>query len=72
MDNYIRGEEYIGGCFGFETRYPYCDKQLVQEFLWLKPELKNNFKNSNYKPALHHYLDTNNFSIYHKKLGFCV
>ena len=72
MDNYIKGDEYIGGCFGFETRYPFCDKQLVQEFLWLKPELKNNYKNSNYKPALHHYLDTNNFFIYHKKLGFCV
>ena len=44
MDNYIKGDEYIGGCFGFETEYPFCDKQLVQEFLWLKPELKNNYK----------------------------
>ena len=32
MDNYIKGDEYIGGCFGFETRYPFCDKQLVQNF----------------------------------------
>ena len=37
MDNYIKGDEYTGGCIGFETRYPFCDKQLVQEYLWLKP-----------------------------------
>ena len=25
MDNYLRGDEYVGGCFGYETRYPFCD-----------------------------------------------
>lgn len=72
MENYLRSEEYIGGCFSFETRYPFCDPTVVQEFLWLRPELKNLYKGSNYKPALLHYLDTNTFPYCNHKLGFCV
>ena len=26
--------------FGIETRYPYLDKNVVQEFLWLDNDLK--------------------------------
>jgi len=72
MENYLRGDEYIGGCFSFETRYPFCDKDVVQEFLWLKPELKNVYNNSNYKPPLLYYLDVNNFPYCKHKLGFNV
>jgi asparagine synthetase B (glutamine-hydrolysing) len=72
MDNYLRGDEYIGGCFGYETRYPFCDKKVVQEFLWLKPELKNKFNGSNYKPALLYYLTKERFPYYNRKLGFNV
>ena len=72
MDNYLRGDEYIGGCFGYETRYPFCDKNLVQEFLWLKPILKNNLKGSNYKPALLYYLIKEKFPYHLRKLGFNV
>jgi len=72
MENYLRGDEYIGGCFSFETRYPFCDKDVVQEFLWLKPELKNEYNNSNYKPPLLYYLDNNNFPYCKRKLGFNV
>ncbi len=72
MDNYLRGDEYVGGCFSFETRYPFCDKYVVQEFLWLKPELKNTYNNSNYKPPLLHYLNTHNFPYCKRKLGFNV
>ena len=43
MENYLKGEEYIGGAYSWETRYSFCDTKLIQEFLWLKPELKNNF-----------------------------
>ena len=32
-------------------------KDVVQEFLWLKPELKN----KNYKAPIHEYLKRNNF-----------
>ena len=67
MDNYIRGEEYIGGCFGFETRYPFCDKDLVQEFLWLTPELKN----SQYKSVIDQYFINNQFPFSRgEKKGF--
>lgn len=72
MENYLRGEEYVGGCFSFETRYPFCDKYVVQEFLWLSPELKNIYKGSIYKPPLLYYLDMNNFPLINKKLGFSV
>ena len=72
MDNYLRGDEYVGGCFGFETRYPFCDKNVVQEFLWLKPELKNLFNNSNYKPPLLYYLNKHKFPYCNYKLGFNV
>ena len=72
MDNYIRGDEYVGGCFSFETRYPFCDKDVVQEFLWLKPELKNIYNNSNYKPSLLYYLDKHKFPYCKRKLGFNV
>jgi asparagine synthetase B (glutamine-hydrolysing) len=72
MENYLKGDEYVGGCFSFETRYPFCDKDVVQEFLWLSPELKNNYKGSIYKPALLNYLDINNFPLFNKKLGFNV
>jgi asparagine synthase (glutamine-hydrolysing) len=54
--DYLNKEEYIGGAFSIETRYPFLDKDLVQEFLWLKPELKN----ANYKAPLFEYLTKNN------------
>lgn len=72
MENYLKGDEYVGGSFGFETRYPFCDKDLIQEFLWLNPDLKNNYKGSNYKPALTSYLDKEKFPYHIKKYGFNV
>ena len=72
MENYLKGDEYVGGSFGYETRYPFCDKDLVQEFLWLKPNLKNDYKGSNYKPPLTSYLDKENFPYHIKKYGFNV
>lgn len=72
MENYLKGDEYVGGSYGYETRYPFCDKDLVQQFLWLKPELKNIYKGSIYKPALMYYLDKNKFPYADKKLGFNV
>jgi len=72
MDNYLRGDEYVGGCFGYETRYPFCDKDVVQEFLWLKPELKNSYNRCSYKPPLLYYLIKEKFPYYTRKLGFNV
>lgn len=54
--DYLNKEEYVGGAFAIETRYPFLDKQLVQEFLWLAPELKNR----HYKAPIYEYLTRNN------------
>ena len=57
----------IGDKYGIETRYPFLDKNVVQEFLWLKPELKN----SQYKSVIDNYFMKNNFSFSRgKKIGF--
>ena len=48
-------------------QYPFLDKNVVQEFLWLKPELKN----SQYKSVIDNYFMKNNFSFSRgKKIGF--
>ena len=63
---YLNKEEYIAGHYGIETRYPFLDKYLVQEFLWLHSSLKN----SKYKSVLHEYLSNNNFPFAEEKIGF--
>ena len=69
QEAYLVKEEYIAGAFGLETRSPFLDKDVVQEFLWLTPELKN----SQYKSVLHNYLTNNNFPFEKdKKRGFSV
>jgi len=66
---YLNKEEYIAGHFGIETRYPFLDKNLVQEFLWLTADLKN----SKYKSCLDEYLKINNFPYQPaEKRGFHV
>ena len=50
---YLTKEEYVAGTFGIETRYPFLDFQVIQEFLWLTPELKNR----RYKAPLHELLE---------------
>jgi len=66
---YLNKEEYIAGHYGIETRYPFLDKQLVQEFLWLLPELKN----KKYKSAINEYLTLNKFPFSEgQKIGFNI
>jgi len=57
MESYLMKEEYVGGAYGIETRYPFLDKKVVQAFL----NLEKNLKNYNYKSAIHQYLLKNNF-----------
>lgn len=67
--SYLGKEEYIAGSHSIETRYPFLDKELVQEFLWLTPELKN----KNYKAPLFEYLTRNQFpTAFDKKIGLRV
>ena len=67
QEMYIAKEEYVAGSFGIETRYPFLDIQVVQEFLWLTPELKNRY----YKSVVYEYLNRNNFPVdTNKKIGF--
>ena len=57
MESYLAKEEYDAGSYGIETRYPYLDKYVVQEFLWLDASLKN----SKYKSVLDDYLTTSEY-----------
>jgi asparagine synthetase B (glutamine-hydrolysing) len=67
--SYLGKEECVAGSWNVETRYPFLDKQFVQEFLWLSPELKNR----HYKAPLYEYLKANHFPFQeNKKIGFCV
>jgi asparagine synthetase B (glutamine-hydrolysing) len=52
QEAYLAKEEHVGGAFSIETRYPFLDPNVVQEFLALSPEAKN----AHYKAPLRHYL----------------
>jgi asparagine synthetase B (glutamine-hydrolysing) len=56
LESYIAKEEYVGGSFGIEMRYPFLDKDVVQEFLWLHQDLKN----KEYKAPIDYYFRCNN------------
>ena len=69
MESYLTKEEYVAGAYGIETRYPFLDRTVVQEFLWLTADLKN----SAYKSVLDNYLKLNNYPyIQNQKIGFSV
>lgn len=64
--DYLMKEELVSGTFGIEGRYPFLDKEFVQEFLWLVPKLKN----KEYKYILAKYMENNNYPFVHEKQGF--
>ncbi len=67
--SYLGKEEYVAGSHSIETRYPFLDKDVVQEFLWLTPELKNRY----YKAPIYEYLMRNNFpTSFNKKIGLSI
>ncbi len=64
--SYLGKEECVAGSHSIETRYPFLDKDVVQEFLWLSADLKN----KHYKAPLHEYFKRNNFPFdQDKKIG---
>jgi asparagine synthase (glutamine-hydrolysing) len=69
QESYLIKEEYAGGAFGIESRYPYLDGAVVQEFLWLSTEAKNR----HYKAPLREYLIRHDFPFEENaKRGFTV
>jgi len=64
---YLMKEETVSGTHGVEGRYPFLDKFLVQEFLWLSHDLKN----KNYKSVIYNYLIKETYPFEKdKKVGF--
>lgn len=69
QESYLMKEEYAAGAYSIETRYPYLDRLLVQEFLWLTAEAKNRY----YKAPLREYLKRHRFPFAeNEKRGFSV
>lgn len=59
QEEFLAKDENVGGTYGLECRYPFLDFDLVQEFLWLK----NDLKNANYKSPIFHVLTKRGFPI---------
>lgn len=67
MQSYIMKDEVVTGAVGIETRTPFINKEIWQEFLWLSANLKNMC----YKSAMYNYLTINNFPFQpNEKIGF--
>ena len=63
---YISKVESVASYFGIESRYPFLDQKLVQEFLWLTPRLKN----TEYKGCIQNYLKQYNYPFALEKIGW--
>jgi asparagine synthetase B (glutamine-hydrolysing) len=61
--NIIQMFERVAGCYGIEARYPFLDKHVVQEFLWLNDTLKN----KEFKQCLSQYMKLNKFPYLENK-----
>lgn len=69
QEAFIAKEEHISSIYGIEGRYPFLDKQVVQEFLWLSQSLKNKY----YKAPLHVLMEKYNYPFNpNEKIGFKV
>lgn len=67
--SYLFKDEFIGGTHGMECRYPFLDKYVVQEYIWLSSDLKNKA----YKYPLFEYLKKEHYPMCEgQKLGFCI
>lgn len=65
--NFLAKEERIPGAWGIEARYPFLDKDVVQNFLWLN----DNLKNIEYKQCLSQRLREHKFPFLENvKCGF--
>jgi asparagine synthetase B (glutamine-hydrolysing) len=73
-DNNVYSCEYCCGVHGIEIRYPFLDKNLWQETLWMDKTIYNKWKHPQYQFMLNRKfpfidLDSNNNPIF-EKVGF--
>ncbi len=66
--SYLMKEECIAGSLGIETRYPFLDKKVVQEFINLRPDLKNKF----YKYPIKYIFNSLKYPYIEEKIGFQI
>eukprot|EP00406_Dinophysis_acuminata_P020944 CAMPEP_0179346330 /NCGR_PEP_ID=MMETSP0797-20121207/72514_1 /TAXON_ID=47934 /ORGANISM="Dinophysis acuminata, Strain DAEP01" /LENGTH=68 /DNA_ID=CAMNT_0021060867 /DNA_START=66 /DNA_END=269 /DNA_ORIENTATION=- len=59
-------EETIAGAYGIETRYPFLDREVVQEYLALAAHVKN----SAYKRPIRDFLEGHDYPFEETKQGF--
>jgi len=64
--SFLGKEEIISGLYGIEGRYPYLDKDVVQEYLNLTVELKN----GDYKAPMKYLFEKLNYPYEEEKIGF--
>jgi len=68
QSSYLMKEECVAGSLGMETRYPFLDRKLVQEFL----QLDSSLKNAKYKAPIEHAFKKRNYPFYEGKMGFNI
>jgi asparagine synthetase B (glutamine-hydrolysing) len=69
QQDYLGKEETVSGKYGIEGRYPFLDCELVQEFLSLDVNLKNQI----YKAPLHYFMRVTKYPFdVGNKIGFTV
>ena len=66
MKDYLAKEEVVVGSHGMESRYPFLDKQVVQEYLWLTAKVKNSI----YKRPIDDYFKLLGYPYENGKQGF--
>ena len=55
--SYLKKDEMVAGLYGIEGRYPFLDLNVIQEFLHLRSELKN----EKYKSCISEFLERENY-----------
>ena len=68
QSSYLMKEECVAGSLGMETRYPFLDRELVQEFLWLSADLKN----AKYKAPIDFAFQKRQYPYFEGKMGFNI
>ena len=66
--SYIGMNECVAGAYGIEGRFPFFDRALVQEFLRLKPNLKN----AEEKAPIINFFKEHNYPYTMSKRGFNI